>query len=401
MIDPRNNSDPESEPEQSGRAPLGPSRRPRPPDYDPGSVQIARFLGIPIRIHFTFLLVLVWIALAGNAAGIARTLIFVFGLFACVVLHELGHAITGLRYNVRTSSITLYPIGGIARMQDRPVPRAEFRIAIAGPAVNFAIAAVLSAIMLLRHDAAGVFDLSTPWTSSALVSLQRMNLMLGLFNLIPAFPMDGGRILRSLLAVAGLPIVRATNLAAQIGQLLAVLCGSFALFLPGGPYWFYILIAVFVYMSAGQEAQMVRQETVFTGVPLSDVMVTNVETLEPGASLREVADMLLHTSQQDFPVLLGDEVIGLMTRDRLLRCLSSKGPDAYVAGNMIREFNRAEPSRELSEIMRETANAGRTLGQTLPLIVMDRAGKLLGMVTSENLAEFFAIQQILQAKPQA
>jgi Zn-dependent protease/CBS domain-containing protein len=316
----------------------------------------------------------------------------VIALFTCVALHELGHALCAARYGIKTASITLYPIGGIARISERPKPRQEFWIALAGPAVNVVIAALAALVMMAQHIRPPSIGWTIHWTSSISATLYQANIVLALFNLIPAFPMDGGRVLRSLLAIFGMPTTRATNTAAQIGQIAALAAGIFGIFHAD---WILVFIAFFIYIGAGQEAQMVRQETALTGVPLSNVMVTNFETLQPGASLREVAERLMHTSQHDFPVLLGEEVVGLMTRDRLFRTLSSSGPDAYVGGNMIREFNRADPDRDLSDIIRETTRAGRSLAQILPLLVLDTGGRLRGMVTAENLAEFLAIQRIL------
>jgi Zn-dependent protease len=363
-----------------------------PPDRDPSSFQVARIAGIPIRLHFTFLLFLVWIGLAGAVIGASSSVILVVALFACVALHELGHALVAAHYGIKTASITLYPIGGIARISERPKPGQELWIALAGPAVNVAIAAIAYAVISAHHAKAPTLGWAIQWSSSIPAVLYQANIVLALFNMMPAFPMDGGRVLRSILALSGMPIARATNTAAQIGQFVALAAGIYAIFQAN---WLLMFIAFFVYIGAGQEAQMVRQETIFTGVPLSEVMLTNVETLAPGASLREVADRLLHTTQQDFPVLIGEEVVGLMTRDRLFRTLSTAGPDAYVAGNMIREFNRAEPTRELTDVIRETRSAGRTLSQLLPLLILDPSGRLRGMVTAENLAEFFAIRQIL------
>ncbi len=222
----------------------------------------------------------------------------------------------------------------------------------------------------------------------------QVNVILAVFNLIPAFPMDGGRVLRAILALAGLPMPRATQVAASIGQMLAILFAVVALLWPGGANWYFLFIAFFIYIGAGQEAQMVRQEAIFTGVALDKVMLTNLETLVTGNTLREVADRLLHTSQQDFPVMLGEQVVGLMTRDRLLQGLAAQGPDVYVAGVMARDFRTATPTEELSDLLGESTRAGLPFGQSLPLLVMDN-GRLRGMVTAENLAEYFAIQQIL------
>lgn len=387
-------SAPGNSPETRPAAPTPPEQMP--PDRDTSSIQIARVAGIPIRLHFTFLLGLVYFGVMGSARGAALGIIlYVLGLFTCVVLHELGHALTARHYGIKTSSITLYPIGGIARIAERPKPAQELWIALAGPAVNVLIALILATIISFRHQSSVDMSINVHWGSSYLGLLLWANVMLFLFNLIPAFPMDGGRVLRAALALWGMPPVRATNIASNIGRLIAVIAGVAAIFYQD---WLLMFIAFFIYIGAGQEAQMVRQETVFTGVPLSKVMVTNLETLTPGVTLKDVAERLLHTSQQHFPVVMGDEVVGLLTRDRLLQGLSKDGPDAYVAGTMNRQFRHAEPARELSQIVADAAAAGHTIAGALPLLVLDAGGKLKGMVTAENLAEFFAIQQILGSK---
>lgn len=357
---------------------------------DPWSLQVARISAIPIRLHFTFLILLGWYAFRGYQTGTGNAgLIFVSAAFACVLLHELGHALSAARYGIRTASITLYPIGGIARITKRPTPGQEFWIALAGPAVNVVIAAILALVIASTHGPMGI---DNDFRRAGLLSqLLSVNLVLALFNLIPAFPMDGGRVLRAALALSGMPFVRATRLAANVGQALAI-CAAVAGFV--GQHWILMFIALFIYIGAGQETQATTQEAAFSGVPLSSVMVTKLETLEPGARLREVADRLIATSQQDFPVTNGDEVIGLLTRDHLLRGLAQQGPDAYVAGIMDRLFKHGAPNDILFNVIESGMGSGTTLSGTFPLVVLEE-GRLMGLVTAENVAEFLAIRQSL------
>lgn len=364
-------------------------------DRDPWSLQIARVAGIPIRLHFTFLLLLAWFFFMGFGTGAQTAVLFVVALFACVCLHELGHSMVALHYKIPVASITLYPIGGISRITKRPKPIQELWITLAGPSVNLVIALIIGAVLTAQHRP---LDLGAIWTEHGdfLTTLFDANLLLFFFNLIPAFPMDGGRILRAFLAVAGVAPAQATRISASVGQLLAILAVLLVIF-PGTVFhndWFLVFIAFFVYLGAGQEAAVTQQEAAFAGIPVSRVMLTHVETLAPGDSLKDAADKLLASAQQDFPVVHGDEVVGLMTRNNLLQGLASEGPEGYVAGAMQRDFPHAAPQDDMAHIFSEAADSNHTIAQTLPLVVMDN-GHMVGMVTGENIAEYFAIQRML------
>ena len=216
------------------------------------------------------------------------------------------------------------------------------------------------------------------------------NIWLVLFNLIPAFPMDGGRVLRALLAL-NMPPERATGIAASIGQTVAIVAGIWAIF---SGQWFLMFIAFFIYLGAGQEAFAYRQAALGEGVPVRNAMMTDVRTLTVGNTLKEAADALLDTAQQDFPVVHGGQVQGLLTRDGLLRGLAEQGPSAYVAGAMSRQFASVGPDDDLGETLPLLQS------QRSPLIVLDPAseGRLLGVITGENVQEYFAVKQIVAAQ---
>jgi Zn-dependent protease len=362
-----------------------PAEKPMP---KPWSYRIATIQGIPIYLHFTFLLLLIFFAI-GSFGGerpdySAANLIFVLVLFACVVLHELGHSLVARRYGIPVSDITLYPIGGIARIEKQPTPRQELWIALAGPAVNFVIAGLLIVYLAVIGQA------RTPEIATAVIGrhfwalrVLSVNLILGLFNLIPAFPMDGGRVLRALLAMR-MPFDRATAVAANIGQILAMATGFLAIV---SNQWMLLFVALFVYMGAGQEVVVARQEVLMKDVAVKEAMLTDLRTLPHGATFRQAAEALLATSQHDFPVVMGDEVIGLLSRDSMLRGMAAEGPDAYVASHMNREFLKARPEDGLSDFLRKMQI------QPGPALVFD-GEKLAGMVTTENLMEFLMIRQI-------
>ncbi len=367
-----------------------PVRQPAPPQAGFSALRIATVAGIPIRLHFTFLLFLLWIGLAGPSRAGGLSVLYVLAVFTCVVLHELGHSVVALRYGIPVADITLYPIGGVARIEKRPTARQELWIAVAGPAVNVVIALALwgalsfeaagSLVQHLTHAGAGL----RPFAERVLLA----NVWLVAFNLIPAFPMDGGRVLRAVLALY-LPPARATGIAAGIGQSIAIAAGIWAVF---SGQWFLMFIAFFIYIGAGQEASSYEQAALVEGVPVRKVMMTDVRTLTVGTTLKEAADVLLDTAQHDFPVLHGDQVQGVLTRNGLLRGLAEAGPLGYVAGAMSREFASAGPDDDLGEMLPQA--------QPGPILILDptQPGKLLGLVTSENIQEYFAVKQIVAAR---
>lgn len=363
------------------------------PQNHPWALRIATVAGIPIRLHFTFLLFLVYIAFSGHEETRVLNLLLLVALFLCVALHELGHSIVAMKFGIPVADITLYPIGGIARIEKRPTAWQELWIAIAGPMVNVVIAVILFIVVAASGGPISPEVVSKGgggWRGFTEVIISA-NVMLVLFNLIPAFPMDGGRVLRAILGL-NMPIERATSIAANIGQFIAIAAAVFAIFMHP-PNWWLLFIALFVYIGAGQEAFAYRQAALTEGVKVHQAMITDVRTLTVGNTLKEAADVLLNTSQHDFPVVHGDEVQGLLTRNDLLRALSQEGPGAYVAGAMNREFASAGPNDDLGEVLpRLQADPGA-------LVVLETGAKrLLGIVTGENVQEFFAVRQIVAAQ---
>jgi stage IV sporulation protein FB len=278
------------------------------------SVNIGSIAGTAIKIHITFLMFLVWIFVAGWASGAAEaamaSLIFMVLLFACVLAHEFGHIFTARAFGVATPDVILLPIGGVARLERiSEKPSEEFLIAIAGPLVNVVIALVLMVGVRANLDAHSLAVVES--TSVSLVDrLAEVNLFLALFNLIPAFPMDGGRVLRALLATR-LGHVRATEVAASIGQLCAFALGFLGLFY--NPLL--IFIAIFVYLAASSEAQLVSLRAMSRDVPVSNAMMTEFATLTPDEHIDAAVQTLLRTSQSEFSVVDGDHrLVGLLCR---------------------------------------------------------------------------------------
>ncbi len=352
----------------------------------PGSVSALRLFGVPVRFHFTFVLLLIFLAVAGwkGRQSVAADIVFVLALFASVLLHELGHAVVARRCGVRTLEIVMFPIGGVARMERTPRPRDELRIAVAGPAVNLVLAGlILAGLALWRGPAvAGPEALADPTDANLLERIAMGNLILALFNLLPAFPMDGGRILRSLLALRR-PEEEATQIASRAGRTLAVLMGLFGLI---SMHFLLVFIAFFVYLGAAQEGQAALGRSLMEGLPVRAAMVTRYLTLAHGQTIGEAARLMLESTQQDFPVLHGDRVIGLLDRHRLLRAMASEGASAYIAGVMNREFPRLDPEMDLSAALPALA-AG-------PCALVMEGDRLLGLLTRENLSEFLVLRRL-------
>ena len=353
------------------------------------SLNIGSIAGTAIRIHFTFLLFLVWIFVANWASGgppaAWQGLIFILLLFACVLAHEFGHIFTARAFGVPTPDVTLLPIGGVARLARIPEePRQEFLIAIAGPLVNVAIAVVL--LLLGAHlDPRDLAAMESSRISLA-DRLAEVNLFLAVFNMIPAFPMDGGRVLRALLAIK-LGHVRATEIAATIGQLVAFGLGFLGLF--GNPLL--IFIAIFVYLAASSEAHLVAIRAMSRDVPVSAAMITNYATLTPDEHIEAAINTLLHTSQTEFPVIDADRrLVGLLGRDGIIRALKTLGPDARVSAAMIKDVPTVDSRTCLEDAFRILQE------KSAPAVgVVDRVGRLIGLITSETVGEMLMVKSAM------
>ena len=341
-------------------------------------------LGIPIRIHATFLLLLIWIGMAAAATSknVPLEIMLVLGLFTCVILHEMGHALAARRFGVSTSEIVLYPFGGIARLQRIPGGWAELWIAIAGPLVNVGLA-IVCALAMLAFRVPVAFPSPSHWNQSGLVQrLLLANVILVVFNMIPAFPMDGGRVLRALLTI-GLGETTATRIAAAIGQVIAVGFMGFGLW-----NWnpFLAFIGLFVFLGASQEVAFQTRRTAVAGHTAREAMITRFETLAPHDSLGRAAELLLATHQHDFPVMdAWSRVAGVLPRATLLEALARSGKDAPVLDVMVRDPATVPPEADLESVLqRLQVNPSQPL-----LVVAD--GALVGMITFENLAEFIVV----------
>ena len=349
------------------------------------SFKIGRMLGIDVFLHATFLLVLAFIAVThwlahGSLAAIVSGVGFIVALFACVLLHEYGHALMARRYGIATRDITLLPIGGVARLERMPdKPVQELWVALAGPAVNVVIAMALAVWLTMTGSWEPLTALSTTGGGFA-ERLLAVNVALVVFNMIPAFPMDGGRVLRAVLALR-MEYARATRIAASIGQGLAVVFGVIGLF--SNP--FLMLIAVFIWFGAAQEAAAADAKASIGDLPVREAMLTNFRTLSAHNTLGDAARLLIEGSQQDFPVLDGERVVGVLTHARLFEVLRERGEWTPVAEVMECDFRILRPDEPLDGALFQ-AVPGSTV---MPVA---RHGRLVGLLTAENIGELLMIR---------
>jgi Zn-dependent protease/CBS domain-containing protein len=355
-----------------------------------GAFKIGRFSGIDVRVHWTFFLLLAFFAFigyqeSGGLVGALTATITIVALFFCVLLHEFGHSLVAQRLGIKIHSITLLPIGGVSNLESLPEkPADEVKITIAGPLVNVVLAPIFFGVGLLLGAAPRVpADLFTGIGSVGqfLFYLGYINVVLALFNLLPAFPMDGGRILRALLATR-LGAVRATEISSAVGQLFAV--AFFLIGLISGNF-FLALIAAFIFFGASGESQMVRQRELTRGLLVSDVMGTKprTETVTPYHTFGQVLDSVIHGYQEDFPVV--DEngrLVGMITRDEIMTAAHS--PERYSSVRDLMKVNVPTISSE-ADLFEDGLRILQQSG--LRALPVTENGELVGMLTIEDVGQ--------------
>lgn len=353
--------------------------------------KLGRFAGIDVFVHATFLLLIGWVGYSHwlerqNWGDVLTGILFILALFLCVVLHEYGHALTARRYGIKTRDITLYPIGGVARLERMPdKPIEELWVALMGPAVNVVIAALLFAYLSATGGLVPLTDLTVS-SGSFLARLMMVNVSLVLFNLIPAFPMDGGRVLRALLAMR-MDYVRATQVAAVIGQGLALVFGFIGLF--SNP--FLLFIALFVWIGASQESSVVQMKNSVSGIPVTRAMLTDFKTLSPRDSLSQVVALILAGSQHDFPVVdANGRVAGILDRDSFMRALTQHGQSAQVMDFIRRDLPEVDSFEMIEMALMRLNEVG---SKSLPVT---HQGQLVGIITMENITEYLMIRSALR-----
>ncbi|MCJ8143993.1 site-2 protease family protein [Ancylobacter sp. A5.8] len=362
----------------------------------PWSLTVGYVYGTAVRIHVTFLLFLIWIWFAyyqqGGVGAAWEGVAFVALLFACVLLHEFGHIFAARRYGVKTPEVTLWPFGGIARLERIPEkPSEELVVALAGPAVNVVIAAVLLLVLYAQGAHLGmehIEEIENP-QASLLAKLAAANLFLVVFNLLPAFPMDGGRVLRAVLAM-NMPHAQATQRAASIGQAFAIGLGLLGIL--GNPML--IIIAVFVYLAASGEAGSVQMKQAAQGVLVQDAMITHFESLGPQSTVGDAAEALIRTTQKEFPVVDGaGHLRGVLTRDAMIRALQASGPGASVLEAMQGDVPTLPLRAPLDAALKKLSETRAPV-----LGALDGEGRLVGLLSPENVGEMMMLRA---AQPEA
>ena len=355
------------------------------------SIKIGRYLGIDVYMHFTFLLLVSWVGYANwrqeqNIAAAAAGVLFILAIFLCVILHEFGHALTARKYGIKTRDIILLPIGGLARLERIPThPLQELWVALAGPAVNVVIAAGLFAWLQIT----ATFEPMQTLTLTAGPFFERLmavNLFLVLFNMIPAFPMDGGRVLRALLATRQ-DYGRATQIAAGIGQGIAVIFGFIGLLY--NP--FLLFIALFVWIGAAQEASTAQLKSAIGGIPVQQAMIDDFKVLDVNDSLDKAVELTLSSSQKDFPVVDSGRLVGILTQSDLLKALAEREKHATVATVIQTDFTEVDRGDMLESAFAKLSDCNC---HTLPVMQADR---IVGLVTMDNLGEYMRIQAAMKS----
>lgn len=351
------------------------------------SLSLGRIAGIQVFVHWTFLILIGYIVYSNLKQGMGTvdilwSILFILTLFACVTLHELGHALAARRYHIKTANITLLPIGGVAQLESMPEkPKEELVVALAGPLVNVVIAGLLFPVLSFSG---GLNDLDVARFShhNFLPSLMVVNIWLAVFNMIPAFPMDGGRVLRALLSFKFERHV-ATRIAASIGQLLAigfVFVGFFS-----NP--FLIFIGVFIFLGAQGEAQYAQARSLLSGYTVADAVMKQVPTLKPTDTIEYASDQLLASQNKNFLVVDTGQVLGTLTRDEIIRALrEGKGAES-IEPFMSRDFL----SLQLNMPLEEAWTTMRTKQKSAAPVFSGAA--LVGMLDTENVAEFLMISE--------
>jgi Zn-dependent protease/CBS domain-containing protein len=313
---------------------------------------------------------------------------FLLALFGCVVLHEFGHALTAKRFGCKTRDITLLPIGGVARLERIPeVPLQEFWVAIAGPAVNVVIAGLLFGVLLLLGQSYQFTGL-TLVGGSFVAKLMWINVALVLFNMLPAFPMDGGRVLRALLATQ-MTRVKATHIAASVGQVMAILFGIGGFF---SGNWMLIFIAFFVYVGAQAEAQAVEIRSIFKGFRVRDAMIRQFHTLNENDLVADAARESSNSQQKDFPVTDGKEVTGLLLHRDVVKALSHGDGNHRVAEFVRRDCLTVDDNEPLDSALDKMHARG------CPTLLVEGQDELVGILSEEHLGQWLMLHSSLRQR---
>lgn len=355
------------------------------------SLNLGRIAGINLQVHWSFFLLILWIFASSindgrNVDEGIHRILFVFAIFGCVILHELGHALTARRFGFETKQIVLLPIGGMAQMKKLPQkPSEELLVAVAGPLVSFAIAAFLYLIIAFFQSvelSQETQNLDELLEGNFLLKLFIINLMLAIFNLIPAFPMDGGRMLRAALAMK-LTRSKATNIAANIGQLIAII-----FIILGAKYNpFLVIIGIFILMAARTEDVYESSRSILSDYKVRKLLMTKYTILKYDDHLDKVVDVILASQEKEFVVVNNQKVVGVLTQNNVIKALSLK-ENFFLYEIMNKEFPCFSPEMNLRSAYEELATNQYSVG---PVI---ENSKLIGILNMENIQEFLLFKRV-------
>lgn len=354
------------------------------------SLYLGSYKNVKVFIHWTFSLLLLWIIISNVRQGmpaldILWIIIFVLALFACVVLHEFGHALAAQKYGIQTKDIVLYPIGGIARLEKLPEdPKQELWVAIAGPLVNIGIFIILSGILSFQGFDIENLEVIKIEPGTILLYLASANLILALFNLLPAFPMDGGRILRALLAIR-LPRAKATQIAGGIGQFLAIFFIFFGLF--NNPIL--VLIGIFIFLGAAAEVTHTQQESFLKGFKVRDALMMKFQIVGFDAPLSKAVEKLLNSQATHFVVVKDDVAVGTLSRNEIIKGLKDGNENTLVEQVADFEPLRIETEEDLDDAWK------KMLTQNRKVAIVIENGHFLGILDQENISEFVMVKSAL------
>ena len=350
------------------------------------SIPAGHILGIEVRIHLAFLLLLLFVlgteSVVKGADQALRALGLVVIIFGSVILHELGHAIVARRGGIQVRAIVLLPIGGVTIMEqsERPTPSRDIRVALAGPLVNLLLAAMSLIAILAVYPDKNIFARPLLYSGDLVRSFFWANVFLGAFNLLPAYPMDGGRVLRAMFAER-MDYIRATRRAVTVGQMFAIVFILFGLVSSNG--WL-VMIGVFLFIGSQLEDRSAIFQSVLQSVNMREVMLTDFKTLSPADTLEDALHKAVHSLQDDFPVVRGTDLVGTISRQNIVEALRFQG-NGYVQGVMNRMFDVAYTGDSLATVFRKLGRQGSNL---VPVVDGDH---LVGIVTMQNLTHSMAL----------
>lgn len=355
------------------------------------SLSLGKPFGIKIAVHWTFLLLIIWIVAVNvqqgaNTAQIIMSILFILALFVCVTLHELGHSLAARRYGIETRSITLLPIGGMANIDDMPEkPKQEIVVTLSGLVVNVVIALLLWAIISIIPGYTFDASFQSITSENFLILLMYVNLFVVAFNLIPAFPMDGGRILRAALSFR-FDRIKATKYSMMAGQVFGVIFALIGLFI--NPFLF--VIGLFVVIGARMEYTQVKFSSLLVDHKAQDIVMDDYSSLDQEEPLKNAVDLLLKSAQTGFLVKEGDEVVGILSKNDIISGLSKQGKDAPVKEAMTTGFKHVEAGTPLRDIFKTLQR------EKMDILPVFRDKKLIGVINQDNIQEFIMVQSALK-----